>query len=286
MTQPIPDYKNLDLSGEALQAAQRMEARAQEPASTAMFQQLVVPLITPPIAPPLAPPQVKRVCEFGCGTAALARRIARFAPEIRVYASDKSAGMLGFAQRLTEQEGLANLQLYAWDVLDESAYPFPTPQFDLIISSVVIPYFDDAQVAELITRFADHLAPGGILAFIEQDWMSDSVNYPGFDQANKIIGKDHRAYKQSLGLGLRPMLRKAGLAVLPRRSFLWSDDAYGAYTRDLLERFADSAYDQRRITVEERDEWKQKLNDLAASGDFFYGIVYHLVAGRREIIGR
>lgn len=281
MTQPLPDYKNLDLRGEALQAANRMEARAQEPASSAMFQELVAPLL----APTMAAPQVNRVCEYGCGTAALARRIARFAPESMVYASDKSAGMLGFAHRLTEQEGLANLQLYAWDVLDESAYPFPIPQFDLIISSVVIPYFDEPQAAELIARFAAHLAPGGILAFLEQDWMSDTVHYPGFNQANKILGKDHREYKQSLGLGLRPMLRRAGFTLLPRRSFLWSDDAYGPYTRDLLERFADSACDQRKITVEERDEWKQTLNDLAASGDFFYGIVYHLVAGRRENIG-
>lgn len=280
MTQPIPDYKNLDLRGEALQAAMRMEARAQEQASEAMFQQLVVPLLTE------SPSQVKRVCEFGCGTAALARRIARFAPEMMVCASDKSAGMLGFAQRLIEQEGLTNLHLYAWDVLDEAAYPFPTAQFDLIISSVVIPYFDDDQAVELIAQFAAHLAPGGVLAFMEQDWMSDTVNYPGFDQANKVIGKDHRVYKQSLGLGLRPMLRRAGLELLPRRSFLWSDDAYGPYTRDLLERFADSAYDRRRITVKERDEWKQTLNKLAASGDFFYGMVYHLVAGRQAEMGR
>jgi hypothetical protein len=30
-----------------------------------------------------------------------------------------------------------------WDVLDEADFPFPIAQFDMIISSVVIPYFDD-----------------------------------------------------------------------------------------------------------------------------------------------
>jgi hypothetical protein len=37
-----------------------------------------------------------------------------------------------------------------------------------------------------------------------------------------------------------------------------------------------------RIQPEERDAWKKILNDLAASGEFSYGMVYHLVAGRRK----
>ena len=46
MINPTPDYKNLDLSDEALQAAIRMEARAVEAASQVMFQQLVIPLLS------------------------------------------------------------------------------------------------------------------------------------------------------------------------------------------------------------------------------------------------
>jgi SAM-dependent methyltransferase len=270
---PIPDYKNLDLSGEALQAAGRMEARAQEPASQAMFQQLVAPLLSS---------NVKTVLEFGCGTAALSRRIARAAPQAAVYASDKSAGMLAAARRLAETEGLSNLHFQAWDVLDESSFPFPTPQFDLIISSVVIPYLDDAQTAALIGRLASsHLAPGGILAFIEQDLTTDTVYFPRFDFLREVLTKDLRNLKQTLALGLRPILRQAGLEVLGRRSFLWTDDAYGAYTRELLETFGDAAYDRGHITAAQKEEWKKTLDDLAASGDFYYGMVYHCVAGRR-----
>jgi 16S rRNA A1518/A1519 N6-dimethyltransferase RsmA/KsgA/DIM1 with predicted DNA glycosylase/AP lyase activity len=54
-----------------LQAATRMEARARESASEEMFRQLIAPLLTS---------EVKTVLEFGCGTAALSRRIARAAP--------------------------------------------------------------------------------------------------------------------------------------------------------------------------------------------------------------
>ena len=43
----IPDYQNLNVSGEARYAAERMEARAREPASEAMFTELMAPLLTP-----------------------------------------------------------------------------------------------------------------------------------------------------------------------------------------------------------------------------------------------
>ncbi len=272
MVAPLPDYQNLDLSGEARQAAARMEARAREPASQEMFQQLVVPLITA---------TVRTVLEVGCGTAALSRRIAQAAPQAVVYASDKSEGMLQVAGRLIDAERIPNVRLQRWDMLDETSFPFPTSYFDLIVSSVVIPYFDDAQAIALIKMLASHLPPGGILAFVEQDWMTDTVNIPRYELFRGVLNKDQRKYKRTLWLGLRPFLREAGLAILPRRSFLWTDDAYGAYTRDLLERFADAACDNGRISAAERDEWKQALNDLAEDGDFFYGIVYHLVAGRR-----
>lgn len=272
MKNPLPDYKNLDLSGEALQAALRMEARAKEPASQAMFEQLVAPLLSS---------NVRTILEFGCGTAALSRRIARLAAQAVVYASDKSEGMLVTARQLAETEDLPNIRFQVWDVLDENAFPFPTAQFDLIISSVVIPYLDDAQTIALTGRLASHLSAGGILAFVEQDLTTDTVNFPRFDFLREILTKDLRNLKQTLALGLRPILRGAGLQVLPRRSFLWTDDAYGAYTRELLERFADAACERGHIQPAERDEWKKTLTDLAQSGDFYYGIVYHCVAGKK-----
>ena len=276
MIAPIPNYKNLDLSGEVYQAATRLEARVQTEASREMFEQLIVPLLAS---------QPKTVLEFGCGTAILSRRIAQAAKQARVYASDKSAGMLKAAGAMVEAEAIPNLDLVLWDALDEGTFPFPTERFDLIISSVVVPYFEDSQTIALIERLAARLAPAGVLAFVEQDLHTDTLNFPKEDLSRKILGKDARDLKRTLALGLRPILRAAGLEVLPRRSYLWTDEAYGAYTRDLLERFAQAACDQGRIEPEERDEWKATLEDLAGSGDFYYGIVYHLVAGRRAASG-
>jgi ubiquinone/menaquinone biosynthesis C-methylase UbiE len=271
-TEPLPDYKNLDLSGEAQMAAARMEARAKETASQAMFDQLVLPLLSP---------DIKSILEFGCGTAALARRLARAIPQAKVYAGDKSEGMLTVARAAVAAEAVDNVRLECWDVMDEQSWPFPESEFDLIISSVVIPYFSDAQTIALINRLSARLAPNGVLAFLEQDLTTDTVNFPRFVVARGVLAKDARHLKRTLALGLRPVLRKAGLHVLPRQSFLWTDEEYGAYTRDLLERLSDAAADEGRILDKEKDEWKKTLIDLAASGDFYYGIVYHLVAGKR-----
>jgi SAM-dependent methyltransferase len=272
MTTQVPDYKNLDLSGEALAAAQRMEARAAAPASLDMFQYLIAPLLTP---------QVTNILEYGCGTAVLSRRMAQAAPQTYIYACDKSQGMLDFAQQMLEKENIANVHLDPWDILDESTFPYPSTPFHLIISSVVVPYLDDEETSSLVKRLCTHLVPGGILAFIEQDWQSDIINYPDLTLLRRILRKEVRSAKRTQALGLRPVLREAGLQLLPRRAFLWTEPSYGPYTHELLERFALAAQDHGDISARENEEWKQTLEALSQNGDFFYAILYHLIAGQK-----
>lgn len=273
MIDGFPDYTNLDLSGDVPQAAARMDARAREDASGAMFAQLVAPLLSA---------GVSTVLEVGCGTAALSRRIARAAPGACVCATDKSEGMLAAARRTVASEGIANVRLAQWNALDAPAFPFDVGRFDLIVSSVVVPYFDDGQTAGIVRTLASRLSSGGVLAFVEQDLATDTVNFPDAGLRRRVMDKDSRPLKRTLALGLRPLLRDAGLTVLPRRSFLWTDDAYGPYTRDLLAGMADAACKSGRLRPGEREEWTRVLQELADSGDFFYGMVYHLVAGRRR----
>ncbi len=268
----IPDYSNL--GAEALAAAGRMEARAEAPASGAMFDDLVAPLLDPAPA---------TVLEVGCGTAALSRRVARALPDSAVYAADKSEGMLAFARERIEAEGFSNITLGRWDVLEPAAFPFGERKFDWIISSVMVPYLDAAGTADLVNDLATRLEPGGVLAFVEQDLLTDSVNFPDHDLSRRVYAKERRDLKPTLALGLRPLLREAGLELLPRRSFLWTDDRYLPYTRELLEGLADAALAAGRITAAERERWTEMLEGVAASGDFYYGLVYHRVAGRLPV---
>jgi predicted TPR repeat methyltransferase len=265
----IPDYRHLDATGESQAAAARMEARAREPASDALFQALVVPHLTPAPA---------RILEIGCGTAALSRRLAQTLPRATIHASDKSEGMLAAAAKLLDPE---QILLATWDLLEERGFPFGPEPYDLIVSSVVVPYLGDAETADLVRRLTARLTPGGLLLFVEQDLQTDALHLPDYDLLRRVFAKDARGLKRSHGLGLRPLLREAGLDVLAHRSFLWTDTGYGPYLRDLLGRMADDAVRDQRILGYERAAWTETLERLHATGDFWYGLVYHAVAGRK-----
>jgi hypothetical protein len=83
---------------------------------------------------------------------------------------------------------------------------------------------------------------------------------------------------------LHTLLREAGLVVQPRSSFLWTDDAYGPYARELQERGAEDAQAKGRITADEQRRWADTLEALARSGDFYYGLVYHRILGTRASV--
>ena len=271
MTESLPDYRNLDLSGEASIAAARMESRAREGASTAMFEALVRPLLGAHVA---------SVLDVGCGSASLARRIAATLQGARICAADKSEGMLKVAAHLAREEGLSRIDFRPWDVMEESSYPFHPGTFDLIISSVMTVYLSDKEVVDLVARLVGRLSPSGTLVFVEQDLMTDAVN----DSTGlflRILEKDRRSIKPTMTLGLARVMKEAGLTVLPRQSFLWTDDRYGPYTRELLERFADSATTRGTVSAAEASGFKNQLRSQAEDGSFYYGLVYHRIAGCR-----
>lgn len=268
----IPAYHDLDERGEALSAARRMEDRAESPASGKMFGELVAPLLEP------AP---SSVLEVGCGTAALSRRVAHRLPNSMVYAADKSAGMISFAAERSED--LDNLRLGLWDATLPEEFPFEEGVFDLILSSVLAPYLDDSETAALVNDLASRLSPGGTLAFVEQDLLTDSMSFPRHGLFRRVYAKDSRDLDATMALGLRPLLRDAGLAPLPRRSFLWTDEEYLPYTRGLLAGLADAALRDGRITAGEREEWTETLERQCETGDFYYGLVYHRIAGRKTL---
>ena len=188
--------------------------------------------------------------------------------------------MLAFAAE--RSEGLDNLRLGRWDVTDPADFPFPEAgSFGLILSSVLVPYLEDDQSEALVDDLALRLAPGGTLAFVEQDLSTDSVHFPRHGLFQRVYAKDARKLDATMSLGLRPLLREAGLELLPRHSFLWTDEEYLPYTRELLSGLADAALREGRITEAERREWEEGLQAQAARGDFYYGLVYHRIAGRR-----
>ncbi len=267
----IPDYRNL--GGDAQAAAERMEARAREPASAAMFDALIRPLLVA---------GTRRILEVGGGTGGLARKVATAAPDAEVHLTDKSPEMLA-AARTFAGDTASRTTSACWDATDEPSFPFSPAPYDLILSSVMVPYLSDEETTDLVRRLAKRLRPGGTLCFLEQDLQTDALAFPDFELLHRVFAKDARKLKQTLALNLRPLLRDAGLSLLAARSFLWTDETYGPYLRDLLGKLAADAERAGRMTAEERARWLQTLEDQRSAGDFHYSLVYHRVAGASAV---
>jgi len=266
----IPDYKNLDLSGEAEAAARNMEDRAREPASQALFDSLVGPLIAP---------DTRVVLEVGCGTGALAARIADYNTQAYVLGTDKSEGMIRAARGLRASEGERQLSFELWDVTDPGA-ALSEAEFDLIASSVVIPYLTGEQTVDAVERFGGMLSTNGILAFFEQDIDTLEVTAP-FPEFGERIARRTRAALTNpyLGLGLLPVLEEAGLETMPVESFAWTDRTYCPYVRRLLERTAKDLVKAGDASDDEATAWLEGIAELAARGEFLYSLTYRRIAG-------
>jgi 2-polyprenyl-3-methyl-5-hydroxy-6-metoxy-1,4-benzoquinol methylase len=123
------------------------------------------------------------VLEYGCGTAALSRRLA---PQVsRVLAMDASAGMIAEAAKFATAQGLANLATRQLDLLRE---PPPEERFDLIVSAMTLHHVTDTSL--LFRRLHSLLRPGGQMAladlFPEDGSFHDDPEIPhhGFDPAS------------------------------------------------------------------------------------------------------
>lgn len=267
-TSGIYDYARLDASGEAERAVFRMEARAREPASAAMFEDLVAPLLSD---------STRRILEVGAGTGALARRLAAATTTTRIVATDKSAAMVRAARALSLGTAGAERCEYApWDARAEAPECAEGP-FELILSSVMVPYLDNAETARVCGALASRLAPGGVLAFLEQDLQTNALHHSAHDEVRALFRASPQA---SLPLSLRGALREAGLRLLPRRSFLWTCETYGPYLRDLVERAAEEALHAGRLDAARAAALREELEAKSAAGEFYYGLVYHRIAAQ------
>lgn len=101
----------------------------------------------------------ERAMEFGCGTGLVTGLLA---PGVgHLLATDNSAGMLDVLRRKLRELGIRNVEPMEADL----AQRMPAGPFDFVFSSMTLHHIED--VAGLVARVHDALAPGGRVAFAD-----------------------------------------------------------------------------------------------------------------------
>lgn len=116
----------------------------------------------------------ERAMEFGCGTGLVTGLLA---PSVgHLLAMDNSAGMLDVLRRKLGELGIRNVEPLEADL----AQQMPAGPFDLVFSSMTLHHIED--VAGLVARVRDVLAPGGRIAFADlakEDGSFHGADVPG-----------------------------------------------------------------------------------------------------------
>lgn len=154
--------------------------------------------------------------------------------------------------------------------------------FNLIFSSVMMPYLDEDEQRQVVDRLATRLGVGGVLCFLEQELLSDFITLGDIDLERRALGKDVRRVAGRPAHALRGMMREVGLELLEEERALWTCGTYNPYVQSLLENATDAAVQAGRMTSAERTKALEAARDLDATGDFSYGMTYRQIAGVRR----
>lgn len=113
----------------------------------------------------------RRVLDLGCGFGAFARW-ARLQGAVRVAAIDVSERMLARAREQTSDEDIS------YEHGDLQHYDYPSSQFDVAYSSLVLHYVED--LGSVLRGVHGALESGGVLVFAVEHPMFTAPREPGF----------------------------------------------------------------------------------------------------------
>lgn len=155
-----------------------------------------------------------RVLDVGCGTGSTTRQAARLASSGAVLGVDLSAPMLAVARARAEEAGLSP----SFRQGDAQTYPFPSADFDVVVSRTGAMFFADLPAA--LANLARSLRPGGRLVLLtwqppqENEWISSFLTAlsagrdlpaPPADQPGPFALSDpERLRRLVVGAGFRP----------------------------------------------------------------------------------
>jgi ubiquinone/menaquinone biosynthesis C-methylase UbiE len=218
------------------------------------------------------------VIDVGAGSGVLTIELAqKVAPGGRVFAVDRSAGLLEHARVATRDAGIGHLVDIR--VADARALPFGAA-FDAAICHWLLLHVDrpEAVIAEMkrVTR------RGGRVLAVEMDWETAMVHPGGRDVTRRILHHSaDRHVDPWIGRRLPGLFAAATFTSVTVHPMMLTDN--GRDDRvwlDYLLARADMALEAAVITRDDFAEWTDGLREAFAAGAFFFAVVQFAVLGR------
>ena len=175
-----------------------------------------------------------RVLDIGCGAGQTTRDAARSATSGHALGVDLSPPMLERARRLSEEEGVPNVD---FELADAQVHPFAPREFTVALSRFGTMFFTDPVAA--FTNIGRALQPGARLvqlvwqAYDEQEWTSAVRQaLTGIDSQQAPTGLTHAAFSLADPGVVTDLLTAAGFTAIEitdvREPVYYGPDAAGA----------------------------------------------------------
>jgi arsenite methyltransferase len=283
MAEPSEATPEADMSGEGVpeaaaeatpdstlqfdeQASRRIEAIYSTPDVVAQRQAVREALAVKP---------GERVLDIGAGPGFLAAELAASAaPNGTVVGTDISESMLAIAA--ARLDSVSDVEL-RFEHADACALPYADASFDAVVSTQVYEYLED--ITGALSELARTLRPEGRALVLDTDW--DSIVWHSGDPQRMRCVLDawgEHLVDPHLPRRLIGLLEEAGLTVelcqiVP---IVNVRSNHNTYSEGMAELVADFVPGRQGLTETDAAAWRDELNDLSRSGDYFFSLNRYL----------
>jgi arsenite methyltransferase len=217
----------------------------------------------------------ERVLDIGSGPGFLAAEMAASAaPNGTVVGTDTSGSMLAIAAARIDSVSDVELR---FEQADACSLPYADADFDVVVSTQVYEYVQD--IAGALSELARVLRPGGRALVLDTDW--DSIVWHSGDLLRMRRVMDawgEHLVDPHLPRRLIRLLDDAGLTVelcrvVPIVNVRSNNNTYSQGMVDLI---ADFVPGRQGLTEADVLAWRDDLNDLSHSGNYFFSLNRYL----------
>jgi len=266
----MPDIYNTITEADAAvtaRIAEVLEIRAAEPQQKRMLETYLAEIPFPPAA---------RVLEVGCGTGAVARRLATWPGIAQVTGLDPSPIFLAKARELG-----AHLPHLEFQEGGAHGLPFPDQHFDTVIFHTTLCHLSEPLAA--LREAHRVIRPGGHLAVFDGDYASTTFGTGDLDPLEICAHAFREHFIDDSWIARRtPLLAKeAGFRVQAFHSHGYTESSAPSYLYTVVDRGADALAETGQIGAPLAAALKEEARRRAAAHQFFGHIGYTSLIAER-----